>query len=129
MVISFSHDTAFTRLRDRGEVVTFRERRRKRPNCETWCNRGRGQGKEFDVEIEEIGERAPDHESLAPHAGVSGFGGVDEWIEAIRDLNGGVPDAGYLYRVRRADGEWSDERPQGDRWREGQESGEKDGPD
>lgn len=99
MVISFSHDVPWRELVEEGEVITFRKSRRARPNCTTWCNRGRGQTKEFDVVIEEIGEVEPSSKNLEPYADKSGFESVSAWRQAIIDLNGGIPDTGYLYRV------------------------------
>lgn len=99
MVISFSHDMPWRELVEEGEVITFRKSRRARPNCTTWCNRGRGKTKEFDVEIKEIGEVEPSSKNLKPYAGKSGFGSVSAWREAIADLNGNIPATGYLYRV------------------------------
>ena len=100
MVISFSHDVPWRELVEQREVITFRKSRRARPNCTTWCNRGRGKTKEFDVVIEEIGEVDPSSNNLKPYVGKSGFGSVSAWRKAIVDLNGTVPDRGYLYRVR-----------------------------
>jgi len=99
MVISFSDETAWEQLVGEGEVVTFRSQRRAHPNCSTWCNRGRGQKKEFDVRIEEIGAVEPTPEELADYADKSGFEDVQKWVKAIHELNGGLPKQGWLYRV------------------------------
>jgi hypothetical protein len=99
MVISFNNDIAWRQLVDHGEVVTFRKRRRENPNCETWCNRGRGQTKEFDVKIEEIGKVVPEREPLLPYLKRSGFETIDDWIGAIEELNSGNVESGWLYRV------------------------------
>lgn len=99
MVISFSSDPAFLHLEEHGYVATFRKSRRENPNCETWCNRGRGETKEFDVRITEVGEVAPIAEELAPFALMSGFGEVRPWQQEIHELNGTLPDSGWLYFV------------------------------
>ena len=99
MVISFSHEIPWQQLVENGEVVTFRKRRRKNPNCQTWCNRGRGQTKEFDVKIREIGEVEPDEETLSQYTDQSGFSSTESWIDAIQQLNGDVPESGWLYVV------------------------------
>lgn len=99
MVISFSHDTAWEQLVTEREVVTFRTQRRANPNCSTWCNRGRGQTKEFDVRIEEIGCVEPTPTVLSEFVSTSGFEDVHKWIEAIHNLNGTSPREGWLYRV------------------------------
>lgn len=99
MVISFSHEVPWRQIVENGEVVTFRKRRRKNPNCQTWCNRGRGQTKEFDVKIREVGEIEPTAESLAQYVDRSGFANTERWIDAIQQLNGSVPESGWLYLV------------------------------
>lgn len=104
MVISFSNDIAWRQLVDHGEVVTFRKSRRKNPNGKTWCNRGRGQTKEFDVVIEEIGQAKPIHSHLEEYVSLSGFDDCYDWIRAIESLNGSKPEFGWLYRVKPAPG-------------------------
>lgn len=99
MVISFSHDIAWKQLIDEGRVVTFRSQRRKNPNGRTWCNRGRGQTKEFDVEISEIGQAMPTDKDLEPYVDFSGFDSVNEWETAIQNLNSSTTDSGWLYEV------------------------------
>lgn len=99
MVISFSHEIPWRQIVKDEEVVTFRKRRRKNPNCHTWCNRGRGQTKEFDVKIREIGEVEPTTEELSAYVDRSGFASAGDWIDAIRELNGTIPDTGWLYIV------------------------------
>lgn len=101
MVISFSNDIAWSELVGEDEVITFRGRRRKRPDCTTWCNRGRGQSKEFDVKIEEIDRMRPSKSNLEPYVDKSGFDSVRSWQQAIRSLNREMPDQGWLYRVSR----------------------------
>ena len=99
MVISFSHEIPWRQIVEDGEVVTFRKRRRKNPNCQTWCNRGRGQTKEFDVRIREIGEVEPTPETLSQYVDRSGFDSTNDWVDAIQQLNGDVPETGWLYVV------------------------------
>ena len=99
MVISFSHEIAWGQLVKHDEVVTFRRSRRKNPSCQTWCNRGRGQTKEFDVTIREIGQVRPVEEELTPYVDRSGFESVEEWVRAIEELNPGETEVGWLYTV------------------------------
>lgn len=107
MVISFTDDTAFEYLDEYGYVVTFRESRRKRPNCETWCNRGRGLPKEFDVRVSEICRADPGgvDTDLSTFATASGFGDAVSWRAAIRQLNDGDTGEGWLYLVTKEDGD------------------------
>lgn len=99
MVISFRSERAYSQLNSEGYVATFRKNRRKRPNCETWCNRGRGQTKEFDVRISEIATVEPVTENLESLAQVSGFGDVESWQDEIVTLNESLPNSGWLYFV------------------------------
>lgn len=101
MVISFSVEPAYNYLRQYGFVVTFRKSRRKRPNCETWCNRGRGKSKEFDVRISEICNIDPSEPLMESFAAISGFFEAAAWQDAIADVNGAMPDEGWLYMVVR----------------------------
>lgn len=100
MVITFSHDTAFSQLDEYGYVVTFRKQRRKRPNCKTWMNRKRGGEKVADVRISELGWIQLHGDRLREFVGPSGFDGVGQWQSAIVEFNDGeLPDDGYLYMV------------------------------
>lgn len=110
MVISFSDRRAFKQLRDYGAVVTFRETKRKATPDEgtqrTWCNRGRGTEKEFNVEVTYLAEKEAGmgYELLGTYTALSGFGGRSEWLRAIFDFCGGeVPPSGHLYLVTRPD--------------------------
>lgn len=107
MVISFSNDFAFSFLETEGYVATFRAQRRKRPNCETWCNRGRGEPKEFDVRVTEVGEFFPTAGMLDPLAGASGFDVPSAWVEAIQEYHSS-PEAGWVYLVTRQGTNWLD---------------------
>ena len=104
MVISFSNDDVFSFLEQYGYVATFRSSRRKRPNCKTWCNRGRGQEKEFDVRIVEIGEVRPFDAgtNMVDFEIASGLGGLENWRDAIREFHGEVK-SGWLYIVVKDD--------------------------
>lgn len=97
--ISFSHPKPRAQLVHDGEVVTFRS---KRTTGETWANWKRGTTKKADVTVSEITKVNPSRPShLEPHADISGFGSVEGWQEAIRDLHGGgsYPEYGFLYHV------------------------------
>lgn len=103
MVISLSHDTAFAKLEDDGYVVTFRSNQRKNRFTETWCNRGRGTEKEFDVHVAEICE-IRDSIGLEEFVEAAGFRTKRDWEVAIMELNDGeLPSTGYLYLVTRID--------------------------
>lgn len=99
MVIGFANDTAFSQLDEHGFVATFRESRRARPNCETWCNRGRGKEKEFDVRVIELGETTPNGDKITQYRPLSGFQSEDDWRNAMADLNDELPESGWLYLV------------------------------
>jgi hypothetical protein len=99
MVISFRHDAAWKQLLAEFEVVTFRTDRRADPDGTTWCNRGDGEPKEFEVEVEEIGAVDPSVEALDEFVPQSGFESADAWLRAIEELNGDRPEEGWLYRV------------------------------
>lgn len=106
MVISFSHDTAYDFLEEHGYVATFRESRRKQRNQDDWLNRGRGETKRFDIHITEIGkaEVGPNGEpsEIIDHfAPVSGFETPIGWRQGIEDVNGEVPDSGWVYLVKK----------------------------
>ena len=100
MVISFSHDTAFEYFQKNGFVFTFRTSRRKRPNTSTWMNRGRGEKKVADVHVREIGRVDPtDVDNLKPMFRSSGFVTPQLWQRAIEEVNGSLPNEGWVYLV------------------------------
>lgn len=98
--IIFADRTARSQLLSDNEVVTFR--RSSRTTGDTWWRESRLGPKQGDVRVEEIGEVDPsDPTELEEYREVSGFETVSGWQAAMRELNGGLPDSGYLYRVTR----------------------------
>lgn len=97
--IIFSDETAREQLLEEGEVVTFRTS--ERTTGETWWRTSRTGEKCGDVTVELLAN----YISVTPHSSrlieyryLSGFDTVDEWVDAIQDLNGEV-ESGMLYRV------------------------------
>lgn len=107
VVFPFADDTAFGHLRDHGFVYSFRANQRADPNGDCWINRGRGTKgvlKESDWQCKEVETGVPPTtDILDEYAGESGFGTADAWRDAIRELNGGLPESGFIYRVERAE--------------------------
>lgn len=107
MVISFSNDTAFRQLRDKGGVVSFRPHERKATPRdgvqETWCNRGRGRSKEFDVYVTHLAEMEPEEDLFERYVHLSGFSGKEWWLQAVLRMHGEVPATGHFYLVTRGD--------------------------
>lgn len=105
MVISFSNSTAFDYLVEHGYVATFRKNRRKNKNHQTWLNRGRGKSKEFDVQITELGKASSEDGDqstvIADFAHISGFMDPVSWRDAVKKINGEVPETGWVYLVTR----------------------------
>ena len=97
--IIFADETARTQLIEHGEVVTFRKSAR--TTGETWWRESRLGKKEGDVTVEEIDVVDPrDIEELQPYQSYSGFESVQDWQQAIANLNGELPNRGRLYRVK-----------------------------
>lgn len=109
MVITFSHPTAFAQLKHTGSVVSFRADERERTPRdgiqETWCNRGRGQEKEFDVAVSHIHEKeaGSDQSPFQVYHHLSGFKWVEDWKKAVLEMHGKVPPTGHFYLVNRTD--------------------------
>ena len=96
--IVFSHPAPRTQLRLEGMVITFRES--KRTTGETWWRESRTGPKEGDVIVRHLRECDPHDNSLLRKAvQFSGFPSVENWREAMVELNGGMPDRGHLYEV------------------------------
>jgi hypothetical protein len=97
--IVFSHPSARGQLTEHGEVVTFRTS--ERTTGETWWRASRTGEKRGDVTVEMISPVDPRTPyELTPTQHLSGFDSVGDWMDAIRELNGGeLPELGYLYRV------------------------------
>lgn len=111
MVISFTDDHVFTFLRTHGYVVTFRKNRRSKQQEDTWVRRKRGEPKEFDCMIQEIGKvedlgdtsEESEKPFLQEWVQVNGLptDHVQDWIDVIRCLNDEVPEEGWLYLVKK----------------------------
>lgn len=95
--IIFADETARTQLLDEGEVITFRASQR--TTGDTHARWERTGSKQCDVHVTEVGQVNPTPEALRPYRPLSGFETVEAWRDAIADLNGDVPDGGYLYRA------------------------------
>ena len=96
--IIFSDHTARRQLISEREVVTFRKS--KRTTGDTWWRETRLGPKEGDVHVTEIGEIDPSNTAvLVKYQELSGFESVSAWQQAIRNLNGSLPDSGHLYHV------------------------------
>lgn len=95
--IVFADETARAQLLS-GEVVTFRKAQR--TTGETHARWKRTGKKKADVLVEEIGAVDPHLEdALNEFREQSGFESVDAWRAAMAELNGDIPEKGYLYRV------------------------------
>lgn len=105
MVISFANLTAFRHLRDEGFVVSFRpDERARTPRTgaqQTWCNRGRGEEKAFDVTVRHLAAMAPAEDLFRQFCPMSGFGSRKAWLRAVHDMHGEVPATGHFYLVTR----------------------------
>lgn len=95
--IIFADETARAQLVDHGEVITVRKTQR--TTGDTWWRKTRTGPKEGDVRVTEIGEIDPRMPNLEPYRELSGFPTEEHWVAAIRELNGELPETGYLYRV------------------------------
>ena len=96
--IIFSDETARGQLVTEGIVTTFRKSAR--TTGETWWRTSRTGPKRGNVTVRSIQSLQPTPYALARHVEHSGFADTAEWLAAIRELNGGVPDHGYIYEVR-----------------------------
>ena len=96
--IIFADETARGQLLDEGEVVTYRTS--PRTTGDTWARWSRTGPKEADVTVEEIDADGLLGEMLEPFVDLSGFDSLQDWMDAIEELNGERPIAGgWLYRV------------------------------
>ena len=97
--VIFANETARGQLEEHGVVITFRTRERTTGN--TWWRESRTGPKRGDVLIfkeEDVDPRNP-RSPLEHWVGLSGFDSVEQWLAAIEELHGEVPEGGYLYRV------------------------------
>ena len=102
MVISFSVKEARDQLMNKGEVNTFRWKKRKKTG-KNWANEKRGGKKIADVFIGEarLIETVSD---LDPYLSKSGFKTRKEWVDVIMSMK--LPPfymIGYLYKVSNCD--------------------------
>jgi len=97
--IIFADVDAREQLLDEGRVLTFRTTAR--TTGDTWWRKSRTGPKEGDCQVELYADLAGETllEFLDDHAGAAGFESGDAWRAAIEDLNGGVPEEGYVYEV------------------------------
>lgn len=96
--IIFGHPVARRQLTERNAVVTFRET--ERTVGETWWRESRTGPKKGDCRVLFRGGADPSNdERLKPFVHLSGFDSLEDWRQAIADVNGELPDSGYLYRV------------------------------
>lgn len=98
--IILSHPVAREQLLEHGAVVTFRKR--DRTTGETWWRESRTGAKRGDCTVEKIEAVAfgETRQPLFDHVELSGFASIGAWLAAIGALHGGVPDRGWLFRVR-----------------------------
>lgn len=96
--VTFSDETARRQLQQHGHAVTFRTD--DRTTGETWWHKSRLGEKMGDCTIEKIAEGIDpsDRDQLKEYWVDSGFATVEDWQEAIRELNDDL-SVGYLYRV------------------------------
>jgi len=111
MVIIFSDPNARHQLLEKGLVYTFRKNLRKNSDYEKprrdWATDRRGGKKICDVKITLLKGWSvfslvgfPNFSPLIPYVEWSGFKTIDEWVDAIKRLNGGnFPQFGWLYKV------------------------------
>jgi len=98
--VILSVDAAREHLEEHGEVFSFRTRGR--TTGESWYRASRTGEKCGDCRIElEVRVHAdnPTEWYLEAYVGSSGFDNIEEWVGAIRNLHGTVPDEGYIYRI------------------------------
>lgn len=96
--IVFSHPTPRKQLITQGMVVTFRKS--ERTTGETWWRKKRTGPKEGDVIVRHLRECDPrDSGVLGRCVQFSGFASVEDWREAIYDINDGLPERGHLYEA------------------------------
>jgi len=98
--VILSVEKAREHLAEHGVVFSFRTR--DRTTGETWYRASRTGEKCGDCRIEsEVRVHAdnPIGWYLEAYVGSSGFDNTEEWVDAIRDLHGEVPDEGYIYRI------------------------------
>lgn len=97
--IIFGNETARNQLVEEYEVITFRTS--ERTVGETWWRESRTGPKKGDVLVEKIRVVDPrnpfDLDAAQP---LSGFESVGDWMAAIEELHGELPDVGILYRAR-----------------------------
>lgn len=111
VVMTFSCDAAFRRLKRTGWVLSARAGYKEEQPV--WINRGRGEPKEFNAVRTRVAtlNRSQFHEFAGstlyaeqPRYRLAGFTRASEWVEKIRELQGGeVPETVYVYRVVRED--------------------------
>ena len=103
MVIIFQNRQVREYLLEHGKVYTYRKGFEKRRRIgRDWATDRRCGKKIADVDIRVVSSISRENllGALSPFYGQSGLGTVENWIQAIKDLNRGeVPEYGWLYRV------------------------------
>jgi hypothetical protein len=91
-----SHPVARQQLADEGKLTTFRVD--DRTTGKTWWRESRTGPKRGDIYLSRLCEcdAETDDHLLREFLHKSGFDSIDEWREAISELNGGLP-SGYIY--------------------------------
>lgn len=97
--VIFSNARARERLEDHGSVVTFRTS--DRTTGDTHVRYNRTGAKQYDCTIRKLTRvnEGQLFQRLAEYHQQAGFDSAEDWLDAIQDLHGHVPDKGYLYRV------------------------------
>jgi len=118
MVMSFQNQQVLNFLLARGVVYTFRVKKRKHLGKD-WINAKRGLPKIANVNVHFVKD-VKVMRDLEPYIENSGFGSLQEWLDAILDLagetvyNGLIYDdkhrSGVLYRVSLAFGGFASRR-------------------
>lgn len=103
--IIVSHPVAQRQLREDGELITYRAS--ERTTGETWWRESRTGEKQGDVRVEKVYPVVARGKAkgLNHYVQDSGFESVEAWQAAIRELNDGIPEIGYLYRVELLEGD------------------------
>lgn len=97
MVMLFENEKARRQLLKKGEVFTWRKKKRMKNFGEDWAAHKRGGAKIATIYISYFGKVLP--RELGEFVDRSGFKTLQEWIEAILKFNK-AEEEGHLYHVR-----------------------------
>lgn len=98
MVMIFENEKARNQLLQKGEVFTWRKKKRQRNFAEDWATHKRGGTKIATIRVCYFGEVLPGE--LGEFVDRSGFESLQEWIDVILKMNKGIGGFGHLYHVR-----------------------------